>query len=490
MTKKIFLPLMFVFFLALAASIAYAEERGITFPIADLGGCTSRAECKTYCDDPAHSEVCFSFAESHGMMSSEEVAQARKFSGQVGPGGCRGGECRSYCSDSANREECVVFAKDHGLTPPPSRAEMETRIRERSEFRPEVDEPSIDEERAMRAVEENGGPGGCSTKDECRAFCDEEGNTEICFAFAEEHTLMSPEDLERARAMMAKEGPGGCKGVQCKTYCENADHSEECLLFAEQEGFIKPEEAMRARKLMNATGPGGCRGKECQQYCEDTSHQKECFEFAVQNGLISEEEAGRVRDFMGEMRDGGEMNGIEGMRDDGPGGCNGLEECMRYCSEHPDECKGFGPPPSESNGHDFGQERAIEQRGFEMPQGQMPCKTPEECRALYEEHSSNFRPLMDGRKEERAERMQNPPQYFPGGIPNMPSQFEQRSDSQYQQEYQEQYQQQYQQYEGTGSMPPPSEPPPPNMESAPQSRINSASLTASIGVILRSLLGF
>src|SRR3989344_4089447 len=210
-------------------------------------------------------------------MSSEEAAQARKFAGQPGPGGCMGSECRRYCADATHREECVQFAKEHNLTP---RGGLRPNIR-----RPEIDEPQIDEERAMRVVEERGGPGGCKTKDECRAFCDAEGNMETCLAFAAEHNLMSPDDLEQARKFVGKPGPGGCRGSECKTYCESSEHHEECLAFAEENGFIKPEEAERARKLINTTGPGGCRGEECRDYCEDPSHGDECFSFALKNGF-------------------------------------------------------------------------------------------------------------------------------------------------------------------------------------------------------------
>src|SRR3989344_8812206 len=208
-------------------------------------------------------------------MSSEEAAQARKFAGQPGPGGCMGSECRRYCADATHREECVQFAKEHNLTP---RGELRPNIR-----RPEIDEPQIDEERAMRVVEERGGPGGCKTKDECRAFCDAEGNMETCLAFAAEHNLMPPEELERARKMMTTGGPGGCRGMACRAYCENPDHAEVCLAFAEEQGFMPKEEVEKARKLMNATGPRGCRGIECKRRREDPAHQKKCLEVALED---------------------------------------------------------------------------------------------------------------------------------------------------------------------------------------------------------------
>ena len=495
-------PLALVFLLFV--SIAFAQGPNITFPIAELGGCESKEQCKTYCDDPANIEACVAFAESNGLMNRDEAAQARTFAGQTGPGGCRGPECRTICADPAYRAECIAFAREHGLVPPPQG--------------PQVNEPTIDEDKAMRVVEERGGPGGCRTKDECRAFCDIEGNMETCLAFATEHDLMSPEDLERARKMMTEGGPGGCRGMQCRAYCESPDHAEECLAFAEAQGFIPPEEAEKARKLMNATGPGGCRGIECKRHCEDPAHQKECFEFAVQNGLISEEDAARARAF---MQGGGpdEFGGPPGGRFEefaGPGGCRGPEECIRYCSEHPEECRGFGPTPS--GPQDFGQDRAIEMRRFEVPPG-MPCNTPEECRALYEERAGEFRDSMQGQGGS-FDRTLSPPEFYPPeGMPqggSFPPQFPPREfpgdyggefnaeyEGQYQQQYQPQYQQQYEgaggefqgfQPPGDGYQPPPQnyEPPPESFEpppSEPTSRLPVSNFVAAVFSAVAQLLG-
>lgn len=502
MTQRIALSTL-VAGIVLAASIAFAQEPNITFPIAELGGCSSKEECKAYCDTPANALSCVSFAETNGLMSSEEAAEARKFAGQTGPGGCMGSECRNYCSDSAHREECAAFAREHGLTPP-------------RPPHPEIDEPTIDEDRAMRIVEEQGGPGGCRTKEECHSFCEDEGNMELCLAFAAEHDLMSPADLERARKMMAEGGPGGCKGIACRSYCENPDHADECLRFAEEQGFMAPEEAAKARKLMNAVGPGGCRGRECQTYCEDPAHRSACFEFAVENDLISEEEASRMRQFMqggGPEGFGGPPGGFEEFA--GPGGCRGPEECARYCTEHPDECQGFGPP--QGNGRDFGQERAIEMREFEIPPG-MPCTTPEECHRLFQENPEQFRPMMQGSQGELPEGVQyGPPPGFPGEGPNefRPESFENRQQMELQ--YREQYQGTPGQLPGLpppegfrppeGSYyPPPSDdypkggesyqtgenyqPPPETPRSEPVSELPVNRLVASVFAIVAVLFGF
>ena len=71
----------------LLASVAFAQESTITFPITELGNCTSKEQCKTFCDDPANHDSCIAFAESRGLMSEEEVKIAREIGTQKGPGG-------------------------------------------------------------------------------------------------------------------------------------------------------------------------------------------------------------------------------------------------------------------------------------------------------------------------------------------------------------------------------------------------------------------
>lgn len=460
--------------LSLAAGVALAQEN-ITFPIEELGGCASKEACRTYCDSVANAESCASFAETHGLVSAEEAEQIRTFAGQAGPGGCEGSECRAYCADSAHRDECIAFARAHGLTVPPSRAEIESRTESETEFEPDIDEPSIDEERAMQIVETQGGPGGCRTMEECQTFCDAEGNMEICFAFAVEHKLMSQGEIERARAMMSQTGPGGCRGLECRTYCENPEHADACLAFAEEQGFMEPEEAEKARKLMNTTGPGGCRGMECQRYCEDANHQEECLDFALQQGFISAEEAGSVRQFM---------------EHGGPGGCRTPEECERFCLRHPEECGVMLPDVNQNEMHE-----RIE--NFTGPGG---CEGPDECTRYCTEHPDACGRSVDIMMEEKYELQgdqlpYHPPEYEP---PDTPADYQHQFDEQYNEQYREQYQQQYeeqfregyeQQYETewqehTDYTEPSSEPVP-----EPTSVFPFSSLAAAVYFVVSTLLG-
>jgi len=467
-TARKLAPALFILALLLFASVAFAQEANITFPIAELGGCESKEQCKTYCDDPAHIASCVSFAEESGLMSPQEAEQARTLSELTGPGGCRGSECRTLCDDPAYRSECTEFAREHGIVPPPS--PQSSHIGPPEPGLQQEGEPGIDEDKAMRIVEEQGGPGGCRTKDECRAFCDIESNVDTCLAFAAEHNLMSPEDLERARKMMAAGGPGGCRGLQCRAYCENPDHAEECLAFAEEQGFIPREEAEKARRLMNATGPGGCRGIECKRFCEDPAHHNECFEFAVENGFISEEEAAHARTFMQKgARDEfeGPPEGFEEFT--GPGGCRGAQECSRYCAEHPDECRGFGP--SHSRPQDFGQDRTIESRELDI-QPEITCSTPEECRALYEERAGELQHEHNS-GEFSAEHERQYQQYR--------EQYESSTG-----EFQEFISPEEYQLSGDEHEPPPEDDEP---SSEPSSRLPASSFVASVFSIVAQLLG-
>ncbi|MBI5003485.1 hypothetical protein HZC00_00105 [Candidatus Kaiserbacteria bacterium] len=362
----------------------------ITFPIAELGNCNSKDECKAYCDDSTHADACLAFGERTGLMKKEEVAQARSLAKQRGPGNCQGLACKKYCDDPSHADECIAFAKEHnlisakdvqiaqviksgagpggcdsmsscwnycsdtahgdecsrfardnGLEPPrqgkmppgvPSREEIDQRFKH--------DEPKIDEEKAMQVLSQKGGPGGCKTMDECKNFCDQESNMKVCMAFAEENNLMSTEDVARAKKFMDKPGPGGCRGNACRTYCEDQSHMDECTALAVENGFMSKDEAERVKKFRDMRGPGGCKAEECKTYCEDSSHRDECTAFAIQNGFMTQEEADR-------------MKGMQNMA--GPGGCKG-EECRTYCedSSHRDECVAFakergmmGTPPGE-----------------------------------------------------------------------------------------------------------------------------------------------
>lgn len=134
------------------------------------GGCRTKDQCESYCEDEKNFEECIAFAEKAGFISGEELEMVKKTGGK-GPGGCRGKEqCDSFCEDEKNFEVCLSFAEQYNL---------------------------ISEEELEMAKKTGGkGPGGCKGREKCEEFCQEPANQEVCFNFAKEHDLLSEEELE------------------------------------------------------------------------------------------------------------------------------------------------------------------------------------------------------------------------------------------------------------------------------------------------------
>lgn len=90
----------------------------ISYPVAELGSCANKAACKAYCDEPANIDACLSFAEKNNLMSKEEIKVAKNFkkTGMTGPGGCKGkDECKTYCNGPDHMDECITFAEKNGM---------------------------------------------------------------------------------------------------------------------------------------------------------------------------------------------------------------------------------------------------------------------------------------------------------------------------------------------------------------------------------------
>lgn len=242
MTIRRSLPIFFAFFaatlLALLLASAYAparagaQESTVTFPVAELGNCESKAACHTYCDDLSHVDACVRFAESHGLMSADDARHAREFArlGGKGPGGCTSKEaCEAYCEEGAHMRECIAFARQSGM----------------------MDERELAEAEKVAAYLDSGGalPGGCTGERACRAYCEDAAHADECVAFATKAGFMTEKEAEIFRKTGGK-GPGGCAGRACETYCEDEAHREECIRFALEHDLMSPEERQRMEEGM------------------------------------------------------------------------------------------------------------------------------------------------------------------------------------------------------------------------------------------------
>ena len=329
--KKTFLLLA----LALGTfSIVSAQEVGQEGFVGP-GGCTTKEECRAYCDIDGNKEECLTFAVEKGMMTQEEADKARKFLNQTGPGGCRGDECKDYCEDPANTEECIRFAEENGLIKPGEGARF----------------------RKLREISQKGGPGGCKGED-CQEYCEDEAHRDECFAFAREHGILSQEQLEGyetgrkiEQAIKEAGGPGGCRSErECHEYCSDSARIDECAAFGAKHTGKSPEEM---RKMLEEFKSGNFRNGP-----EGFERDREEFERRRQEFEGRIRESGDIRERM--MRDlpAGRQEGyrgpsevpesFEGTRESfqGPGGCNSPESCQQYCMNNPQAC-GYGQGPRE-----------------------------------------------------------------------------------------------------------------------------------------------
>ena len=373
--------------------IAQAQIDKITFPVAELGNCTSEEECKDYCDEEKNMPVCIDFAEKNGLMSTEDAKRARVVTeiGE-GPGGCKNKEeCETYCNSTSHMNECLAFAEEHDL----------------------MLEEELEEAKKVAAALREGAelPGGCKNKEECETYCNDMSHINECLAFAEKAGLIPEDELEDAKkaAKAMASGltpPGNCRNKKdCESYCSEESHMEECMNFAVTAGFIPKEEVEEARKMMSlmksGNTPGGCKGKEeCENYCSDSSHMEECMNFAKEAGLVSEEEIERMK-----------QSGMENMGE----GMNKMKEMINNAPPEVSEClkANLGPEIIEKiRSSDFSsvredvgetmrkcfenyhQTRGGEEIGgikdyeYRLPEGvPIDCKSQEECASYYNQQN-------------------------------------------------------------------------------------------------------
>ena len=376
---------LFIVLLAAAAVFAGVARASsiddVVYPVAGLGNCKNEAACRAYCEEGAHILECTTFGEKHNLVTREEAEEARKFADVLtrgGLGGCRDEKtCRAYCEDIAHIDECLQVAETHNLLPSQelaeakqiakalkegtslpggcrTRAECESyctapsRINECLDFAEKagfMSPEEIAEARKFTPLIQNGQtPGKCTSKEQCEAYCQDDVHFQECVDFALANDLLSREEAELIRKSGGK-GPGGCKSkAQCEAYCSDPANVETCLNFAEQAGLVTKEEAQIARS-MGGKGPGGCRSTaECEAYCRDASHREECLTIGLKSGMISEEDATFARTL----------------------GCGSQEECMEMCQkpENLERCQAMLNQfhPEQAREREEGERRGGEER--------------------------------------------------------------------------------------------------------------------------------
>lgn len=260
------------------------------------GDCSSESECEAYCENVAHIQECLAFAEQHGFMDAEELAEAKKVAqalqqGARLPGGCTTkSACEAYCHDPRNMRECLAFAEQGGFIPP-------EKLREAKQV--------------LKAVEAGVQlPGGCRGEKECRAYCENSQHMEECVEFGIAAGFIPKEEAEQVRKILPlmKEGkmPAGCREGReaCEAYCAKEANRAECTAFFVEAGFMTAQEAELFAKT-GGKGPDGCTGeKECEAFCNNPANQSACFEFAKEHGLIPAEELHTLEQGVSRFKEG------------------------------------------------------------------------------------------------------------------------------------------------------------------------------------------
>jgi len=326
------------------------QKSGIQYPIKELGNCQNKNDCKVFCDDPKNSDACLAFAKQNNLMSTEEVAAAKKFTdnGMVGPGGCKGqAACDQYCGNSDHLEACITFAQKNGMM---------------------SDQQLQDSQKILTAVKNGLKPPACSGPKQCNAYCSSPEHMEECMKFSLAAGVVPDNQKEQMQKTLdaIKQGakPPACQpnqpgqsgqpnqsgqlgnGLQsCDTYCSNPTHMEECMAFTLAIGQVPDKQKEQVQKTLTAIKQGikppACQPappsqsgqpgqpnqpsqanqagqglQACDQYCADPSHVEECVKFSVAVGNMTEQQAQTA------IKTGGK----------GPGGCVGRDACDTFCN--------------------------------------------------------------------------------------------------------------------------------------------------------------
>ncbi|MBI2064155.1 MAG: hypothetical protein HYT66_00350 [Candidatus Yanofskybacteria bacterium] len=270
-------------------------------------------------------------------------------------GNCKNeSECRSYCDQPENIAVCLDFAEQNNLMPK-EELEMAKKF----------------------AAAGNKGPGGCTGKDSCEAYCNDISRIDECVSFAEQNDLIPPDELQEAKKVRdaIKRGikPPACGSKKsCDSYCEDPSHMEECVTFASEAGLMGDKEKEDAQKMMQAmrrgVKPPPCRGRQaCDEYCQQPDNMEVCMNFAIEAGFMGDKEKEDAQKMLSAIK--------KGVR---PPNCRGRDECENYCQsdEHFEECANFAEAAGFMDAKEAEMARKTKGKG---PGG---CKGKEECEAF------------------------------------------------------------------------------------------------------------
>lgn len=370
MKKLLLLLLPFAVFLF--PSLTSAQTR-LQYPIPELGYCRDAKECYLYCEIPQHKAACWSYGTYKvGMdvlgvttMSADEKRMMEEKARQYGItfpiaelGGCGGPqECRDYCEQPANQQTCMDFAKKKGfykeMESPPR--DMDPRKKDELLEKAKTELGCTSMESCSRVCESN--PSRCETFAR-RHGVHQEPPSQGRYSAEEKRQLM-----EKATSEL------GCTSMEsCKSVCEQ--NPQRCMDFARKHGFDKQEEHRYESQYQQGEssgttpnygiqrfGKGGCDSEDsCKKYCQE--HPDECPGF---QGYTRAIEGGGAPSPTQTMR--GPQGGYVG-----PSGCRTEAECKRWCETNPDKCPGFREGKAQEESAKFEGQYQREQYNYQQYQ--------------------------------------------------------------------------------------------------------------------------
>lgn len=208
-----------------AQAQSVAQTVTLTYPVPQLGNCRDAKECYFYCEIPRHQDACADFASSRRLPQVLGTATG------------------------TFREKVLQASTKLGITFPV----------------PEL--------------------GNCGNPDECRSFCQEEGNKSACRAFAQEHDLKV---TASTKVTFPIPELGNCESAPaCKAYCEDETHRDACRAFAQNHGLKLRKKTQEV--IEKAKAELGCTTiDECKNYCQDPEHQASCRAFGLKHRELNQ----------------------------------------------------------------------------------------------------------------------------------------------------------------------------------------------------------
>lgn len=216
-----------------------AQKFGVTFPIAELGSCSSIEECKYFCELEENRTTCKEYALKKGFHKEEKrLKSAAMIAAAKAALGCgTEEECKAACQKEENKEKCKAFAEKYNL----------------------VKNLPVKNSLIARAKELL----GCKSEAECKAFCSKEENKQKCAelaatvgakgGFNDQFCQRNPDKCREFKRI--KEASLSAKGLLQRPAADCAQLELKCKTSTGSGVIARQCETLRSVCATNAQGP-------------------------------------------------------------------------------------------------------------------------------------------------------------------------------------------------------------------------------------------